>query len=112
MKHYEFHRSLRARGMSLEKLAAAIGLKSHAHVSRVITGRHGKWTRRRLAPLLTERERALLGWDSEGKAVAQSSTGNNVPIGDPPEYHESFWEKVKTQERKTGNESVSREGRD
>ena len=81
MRNYEFMRALHSRSMSLQKLAEAIGLTSHTHVSKVISGRpgRGKWTRRRLAPLLTPRELELLGWDANGNLVAQSSTGNNVP---------------------------------
>lgn len=80
-KVYEFNRSLKGRGLSLAKLAAAIGGTSHAHLSKVcnnLPGR-GKWTRRRLAPLLTPAERALLGWDAKGNLVEQSSTGNSRP---------------------------------
>lgn len=59
--------SLHERGLSAEKIAAAI-FSSRAHVCLVLrnTPGRGHQTRRKIAPLLTERERALLGWTAQG----------------------------------------------
>ena len=37
-----FNRSLRARGMSLQRLAEQLGLKSHGHLSEVLRNRRSQ----------------------------------------------------------------------
>ena len=71
--------SFRERGMTLQKLAARIGERGHAHVSEVLNNkpRHGHHTRRKLFPHLTAEEIRLLGWTTE--YTAWRSTQNNVP---------------------------------
>lgn len=60
--------SFRERGVRQEDFAEAIS-SSRAHVCQVLNGVAGRGgrTRKKLAPLLTERERALLGWTADGQ---------------------------------------------
>jgi transcriptional regulator with XRE-family HTH domain len=62
--------------MSLKKLADALGLKSHGHLSEVLAGKrnHGGQTRKKVAPLLTPAELELLGWDAEGNLSVPRGT--------------------------------------
>ena len=68
MKNAPLIASLRERGVRQEDLAERIG-SSRAHVCQVLNGVPGRGhrTRKKLAPLLTERERTILGWTTEGK---------------------------------------------
>ena len=76
--------SFRQRGMTLQKLAALIGLKKHNHVSEVLNNqpKHGHHTRPKLFPHLTPEEIRLLGWQTEYDAW-RCSTQNNVPTPTP-----------------------------
>lgn len=79
MKLWEFHKSLRARGMSLTKLAALPELQTtHAHLSQVFNGtRSGKHTRRHIVKYLTRAETDLLGWEEQGTFVPD---GTMLPV--------------------------------
>jgi len=67
-----FYRSLHERGETAETLAEEIA-SGRTHVTEVLNGTvDSPRTRRRLAPLLTEEERTLLGW---------AAAGRNVPHG-------------------------------
>lgn len=72
MKNAAFIDSLRARGLTQAALASAIG-SSRAHVCLVLnnTPGRGRLTRKKLAPLLTPSERALLGWSTGTFPVEQ-----------------------------------------
>jgi hypothetical protein len=62
--------------MTQEALARAIG-SDRSHVCRVLSnvpGRGGQ-TRKKLAPLLTEEERLLLGWDAVGNLLKKTRVG-------------------------------------
>ncbi len=61
---------LHERGMTVEKLAAAI-LSGRAHVTQVMANKPGRGgqTRRKLNPLLTTAERELLGWENSTRNV-------------------------------------------
>jgi hypothetical protein len=67
---------LHERGLTVEQLAAQ-AQSGRCHVTQVLANKPGRGflTRKRLAPLLTERERALLGWSAVGD-LAKSATGN------------------------------------
>lgn len=79
MKNIPLMMALKARGLSVSKLAALIG-GSHCRVSQTLNNVPGRGylTRPKLAKLLTPNELALVGWDSAGnqipKQVEQSST--------------------------------------
>ena len=68
---------LHERGLTHKKIAAAIG-SSRAHVCLVLrnTPGRGHQTRRKIAPLLTERERALLGWTASGQTMFPVESSN------------------------------------
>lgn len=68
MKNWPFYRLLHGRVETTTSMARAIG-SGRAHVSEVLANRpgHGHRTRPRLAALLTEQERELLGWDASGR---------------------------------------------
>jgi hypothetical protein len=74
VKNAAFYARLHARGLTAAALAAAIG-SSRAHVTLVLgnTPGRGGLTRRKLAPLLTEAERELLGWSVAGALVERST---------------------------------------
>jgi transcriptional regulator with XRE-family HTH domain len=72
MKNWDFYRKLHERGMTTEKLAAALQT-SHSHISQVINGTRGAHSRKHMAPLLTAEERALLGWNERGEIVPQGT---------------------------------------
>ena len=104
MNNVPFGIRLRLRRVTQADLAKAIG-SSRAHVCQVLNGvpgRGGK-TRKKLAPLLTEAECNLLGWDSKGNLLEKARVGGwsgirmtnghwsllfhaeqNVPIGSTP----------------------------
>lgn len=58
--------SIRRRGMSLTKIAAAMGT-THSHLSQTFNGLRGGKSHRRIALHLTASETALLGWTEQGK---------------------------------------------
>ncbi len=66
--HWRFFDALKARGVTLKSLAAQAGV-SRPHLSLVIAGIPGRGgqVRRKVAPLLTEAERQLLGWSETGE---------------------------------------------
>lgn len=68
MKNAPLAASLHLRGLTQQGLADRIG-NSRAHVCQVLSGVPGRGyrTRKKLAPWLTERERAMLGWDDQGR---------------------------------------------
>ena len=75
MKNWEFHRSLHGRGMTHQKIAAAVGLR-RAQVSKAIAGlRGGASAREKIAPMLTLEEKISLGWLY---TTSTCSTGNIV----------------------------------
>lgn len=73
MKNIPLMMAMKARGLSVTKLAAEIGT-THSQVSLTLNNRpnRGKETRPKLAKLLTPDELALVGWDAEGKLKAES----------------------------------------
>lgn len=75
---WKFYRSLRARGMSLTKMAAALQTK-HSHLSQVVTGARGGHTRRKMVRFLTLKETELLGWEERGEVPATEEM--EVPQG-------------------------------
>lgn len=83
MKNIPLMMALKGRGMSVNKLAEAVGI-SHSRVSQTLNNIPGRGylTRPKLARLLTPDELALVGWDSEGRQLA----GTDAPAGRP--YHE------------------------
>lgn len=65
MKPWDFHRSLRARGVSLTKIAAELQTTPQ-HLSQVINGtRSGAYTRKHIAKYLTLEETTILGWEDD-----------------------------------------------
>lgn len=73
---WEFYRKLKARGMTLTKLAALPELQTtHAHLSQVINGTRGERSRRHIAKYLTREETDLLGWtgDEQGSFVPEGT---------------------------------------
>ena len=68
--HWRFFDALKARGVTLKSLAVQAGV-SRPHLSLVIAGTPGRGgqVRRKVAPLLTEDERQLLGWDEHGEVL-------------------------------------------
>ena len=63
-------RLLSARRMNFTKLAAAAGL-GRSHVSQVLHGHPGRGgqSRRKLAKVLTEAEREVMGWGQAGYEI-------------------------------------------
>lgn len=76
MKAWEFHKSLKARGMSLTKLAPLL-MTTHSHLSQVVNGTRGGLTRRKMAKFLTKEETEILGWDEQGSFVPRA---NMLPV--------------------------------
>lgn len=68
MKAWAFHNSLKARGMSLTKLARELKTTPQ-HLSGVVNGTRGAYTRKHLARLLTLAETEILGWSEQGEYV-------------------------------------------
>lgn len=68
--HWRFFDALKGRGVTLKALAAEAGV-SRPHLSLVIAGTPGRGgqVRRKVAPLLTEGERQLLGWSEDGELI-------------------------------------------
>jgi hypothetical protein len=68
--HWRFFDALKARGVTLKALATQAGV-SRPHLSLVIAGTPGRGgqVRRKVAPLLTEGERQLLGWSENGELI-------------------------------------------
>ncbi len=62
-KNWPFLNALKGRGLNLTRLAGLAGV-SRAHLSAVIANQPGRGAqvRRKVAVLLTDTERALLGW--------------------------------------------------
>jgi hypothetical protein len=75
--HWRFFDALKGRRVTLKTLAAQAGV-SRPHLSLVIKGTPGRGgqVRRKVAPLLTEAERQLLGWNEMGE-VNPKSEGRN-----------------------------------
>lgn len=101
MKNVPLMMSLKARGLSVNKLAGLVGV-SHCRVSQTLNNvpHRGYLTRPKLAKLLTAEELTLVGWDENGKQlhqgneanqeqhkpVEQSSTRNNQGVGAATPY--------------------------
>jgi len=70
MKNYAFFRSLHARGVKLDVLAATLGTKA-SHLSMVFNGQRGGNTRKHIVKHLTPAELVLLGWNDKGDLLAE-----------------------------------------
>jgi len=68
MKNYHFYKSLHARGVTLESLAAELGTKP-GHLSMVFNNQRGANTRKHIVKHLTPAELSLLGWNERGALV-------------------------------------------
>lgn len=79
-------RLLRARGMSVSKLAVAIH-SNRTHVGQVLRGAPGRGgqTRRKLVQILTDDELQVLGWIRDNVTCVTCSTGN-IPKGENAEH--------------------------
>jgi hypothetical protein len=83
MKNWDLLRSLHDRGETTTTLATKIG-SCQSHVSQTLANDPGRGarTRKKLAPLLTEQELELAGWNADGtlKAKAEKQV-SSVPHG-------------------------------
>lgn len=84
MKNPELVASLKARGLSVSKLARLVGI-DHRQVSMTLNNVPGRGyrTRPKLARLLTAFELELVGWTSEGRKIADEPIADSqgVPCG-------------------------------
>ena len=71
MKNPALIQSLKARGLSVTKLAKMAGV-THSQASLTLNNTPGRGyrTRPKLAPWLSTEELRLVGWDDEGRRVA------------------------------------------